>query len=76
VLVRIHSIYRDLPSIGPLLHYGLQSLRDSVGETKEVDVELGKKGRGYLDPEYQRISMGFGQSLHVSLTKANEQDYS
>jgi hypothetical protein len=29
-----------------------------------VDVELGKKGRGYLDPEYQRISMGFGQSLH------------
>ena len=41
---------------------GLQSLRDSVGEMKEVDVELGKKGRGYLDPEYQRISMGFGES--------------
>lgn len=41
---------------------GLQSLRDSVGETREVDVELGKKGRGYLDPEYQRISMGFGMS--------------
>jgi len=44
---------------------GLQALRDSVGETREVDVELGKKGRGYLDPEYQRISMGFGMSsLH------------
>lgn len=33
-----------------------------MGETREVDVELGKKGRGYLDPEYQRISMGFGMS--------------
>jgi hypothetical protein len=45
---------------------GLQSLRDSVGETKEVDVELGRKGRGYLDPEYQCISMGFGMSLSFS----------
>jgi hypothetical protein len=34
-----------------------------VGEDKEVDVELGMKGRGYLDPKYQRISMGFGKSL-------------
>jgi hypothetical protein len=55
---------------------GLQSLRDSVGETKEVDVELGKKGRGYLDPEYQRISMGFGQSLYRFLNMADGQDFS
>jgi len=55
---------------------GLQSLRDSVGETKEVDVELGKKGRGYLDPEYQRISMGFGQSLVTFLNMADGQDFS
>jgi hypothetical protein len=44
------------------IYDGLQALRDSVGETKEVDVELGKKGRGYLDPEYKRVSMGFGMS--------------
>ena len=48
---------------------GLQSLRDSVGETKEVDIELGKKGRGYLDPEYQRISMGFGTSYVHSICR-------
>lgn len=44
------------------LNDGLQALRDGVGEDKEVTVELGKKGRGYLDPDYQRVSMGFGQS--------------
>jgi lysine-specific demethylase 8 len=44
------------------LNNGLQALRDTVGDTKEVDVELGQKGRGYLDPGYQRVSMGFGKS--------------
>jgi hypothetical protein len=48
------------------IYDGLQALRDSVGETKEVDVELGKKGRGYLDPEYKRVSMGFGMSIPPS----------
>jgi hypothetical protein len=44
------------------LNDGLQALRDTVGESKEVDVEMGQKGRGYLDPRYQRVSMGFGMS--------------
>lgn len=56
------------------IYDGLQSLRDSVGETKEVDVELGKKGRGYLDPEYRRVSMGFGMSPFQG--SADGKDYS
>ena len=42
------------------LNDGLGSIRESVGEGREVTVEMGKKGRGYLDPDYQRVSMGFG----------------
>lgn len=42
------------------LNDGLAALRNGVGEDREVTVELGKKGRGYLDKEYQRISIGFG----------------
>lgn len=45
------------------LNDGLASIREAVGDDREVTVELGKKGRGYLDPEYQRVSMGFGMSL-------------
>ena len=26
-----------------------------------VDVEIGKRGKGYLDPDYQRVSMDFGE---------------
>lgn len=44
------------------LNDGLAALRDGVGEDREVTVELGKKGRGYLDKDYQRISIGFGMS--------------
>lgn len=41
---------------------GLQSLRTAIGENTEVDVELGPRGRGYMDKRYQRVGMGFGQS--------------
>lgn len=44
------------------LNDGLASIRTAVGDQREVTVEIGKKGRGYLDPEYQRVSMGFGMS--------------
>lgn len=44
------------------LNDGLAAIRDAVGEEREVTVEMGKKGRGYLDKEYQRVSMGFGTS--------------
>lgn len=45
---------------------GLQVLRDGVGEEREVEIELGRKGRGYLDEGYQRVSMGFGKSANQS----------
>ena len=32
----------------------------AVGEHKEVEIEVGKRGRGYLDPDFQRINMGLG----------------
>jgi lysine-specific demethylase 8 len=34
-----------------------------VGENTEVDVEIGPRGRGYLDKRYQRVTMGFGSHL-------------
>ncbi|KAK4690009.1 hypothetical protein P7C73_g121, partial [Tremellales sp. Uapishka_1] len=42
---------------------GLQALRDGVGDHREVEVEVGKQGRGYLDPDWQRVTMGFGLFL-------------
>ena len=41
---------------------GLSQLRQAIGEHTEVEVEVGKRGRGYLDPDFQRVSMGFGAS--------------
>lgn len=32
-----------------------------AGEDKEVEIEVGKRGRGYLDPDFQRIHMGLGE---------------
>jgi hypothetical protein len=43
------------------LQDGLKVIREQVGEDREVDVELGRRGRGYLDEGYQRVSMGFGE---------------
>lgn len=40
-----------------------------------VDVEIGKRGKGYLDPDYQRVSMDFGEaksSLYVSKVKSDD----
>lgn len=42
---------------------GLSRLRSVIGENREVDVELGPRGRGYLDKGYKRIGMGFGEPL-------------
>ncbi|KAK1924289.1 hypothetical protein DB88DRAFT_489710 [Papiliotrema laurentii] len=32
-------------------------------EDREVEIEVGKRGRGYLDPDFQRIHMGLGLFL-------------
>jgi hypothetical protein len=33
-----------------------------VGSDRIIEVELGRSGRGYLDPGYQRVSLPFGMS--------------
>ncbi|OXC64617.1 hypothetical protein AYX13_06044 [Cryptococcus neoformans] len=45
------------------LEDGLQRLREKIGEDRVTEIELGKKGRGYLDKEWQRIHMPFGLFL-------------
>lgn len=42
----------DAPDLG--------TLRDDVGEDTGVEVEVGRRGRGYLDGGWQRVTMGFG----------------
>lgn len=44
----------DTPELG--------GLRDDVGENTAVDAEVGRRGRGYLDEGWQRVTMGFGES--------------
>jgi lysine-specific demethylase 8 len=39
----------------------LDALRNVVGEDTAVEVEVGRRGRGYLDPDWQRVTMGFGE---------------
>ncbi|BEI91874.1 uncharacterized protein CcaverHIS019_0406940 [Cutaneotrichosporon cavernicola] len=41
----------------------LGTLRDDVGEHTAVDVEIAPRGRGYTDPAWQRVTMGFGLFL-------------
>lgn len=50
---------------------GLSRMRHVIGEDREVDVELGPRGRGYMDKGYKRISMGFGEYslIHDRLDK-------
>ncbi len=43
----------DAPDLG--------TLRSDVGEHTAVDVELAPRGRGYTDPRWQRVTMGFGE---------------
>ncbi|WWD17183.1 hypothetical protein CI109_101621 [Kwoniella shandongensis] len=45
------------------LEDGLKVLRDSIGENRSVEVELGKRGRGYLHKDWQRVWMPFGLFL-------------
>lgn len=40
-----------------------------------VDVEIGKRGKGYLDPDYQRVPMDFGETkspFYVWKVKADD----
>ncbi|WVR06927.1 hypothetical protein IAU60_003963 [Kwoniella sp. DSM 27419] len=39
---------------------GLKDMRQAVGEDRNVEVELAKKARGYLHPDWQRVHMPFG----------------
>ncbi|WVQ99563.1 hypothetical protein IAU59_006699 [Kwoniella sp. CBS 9459] len=41
----------------------LQDIRENVGEHRSVEIELGKRGRGYLHPDWQRVHMPFGLFL-------------
>ncbi|OCF41874.1 hypothetical protein I317_04284 [Kwoniella heveanensis CBS 569] len=41
----------------------LREIREAVGADRAVEVELGKKGRGYLHPDWQRVHMPFGLFL-------------
>ncbi|ORX36577.1 hypothetical protein BD324DRAFT_626374 [Kockovaella imperatae] len=45
----------------------LEGLKRDVGIDKSVEVELGKKGRGYLDKETSRVSMPFGLFIDAFL---------
>lgn len=56
----------DLVSSWPALRSwtlgdGLAPLREAVGEDMGVDIEMGPRGRGYLDERYRRVTMGFGK---------------
>ncbi|RSH87252.1 hypothetical protein EHS25_003161 [Saitozyma podzolica] len=58
----------DLVSAWPALRSwtledGLAPLREAVGEDMGVDIEMGPRGRGYLDERYRRVTMGFGLFL-------------
>lgn len=65
--LRLPSIIDNWPGIKNWeLSDDLQALRTAVGETREVEVELGPKGRGYLDPNWQRVTMGFGKYLSLA----------
>jgi hypothetical protein len=48
------------------LNDGLAAIR-AVGEDREVEIEVGKPGRGYLDPDFQRIHMGLGKYVSFQL---------
>lgn len=39
-------------------------------EDREVEIEVGKRGRGYLDPDFQRIHMGLGEEPGAGFTIA------
>ncbi|WVF71303.1 hypothetical protein IAT40_006106 [Kwoniella sp. CBS 6097] len=41
----------------------LREIREAVGADRAVEIELGKKGRGYLHPDWQRVYMPFGLFL-------------
>ncbi|WWC62115.1 uncharacterized protein I303_104705 [Kwoniella dejecticola CBS 10117] len=59
--LRLTGLISSWPALNQWrLSDGLQSIRKAVGEDKAVEIELGKKGRGYLHPDWQRVTMGFG----------------
>lgn len=50
--VVLPDLTKQWPEITP------ESLRSVLGESA-VEVELGRRGRGYLDPAWQRVEMPF-----------------
>jgi hypothetical protein len=60
------QLTRDWPALAGPSRWGvhppdeLSRLRQSIGEDRAVEVELGPRGRGYMDERYRRVTMGFG----------------
>lgn len=58
-------VLRGAAAQWPALKWGddadLGRLRDAMGELTGVDVEVGRRGRGYLDDGWERMTMGFGE---------------
>lgn len=50
--VVLPDLAREWPRVDP------ESLRGIFGDSL-VEVELGKRGRGYMDPAWQRVEMPF-----------------
>lgn len=50
--VVLPDLTKQWPTVTP------ESLRNTLGD-KSVEVELGRRGRGYLDPAWQRVEMPF-----------------
>ncbi|KLT38530.1 Clavaminate synthase-like protein [Cutaneotrichosporon oleaginosum] len=48
----------------------LTGLRHAVGEHTAVDVELAPRGRGYTDPRWERVTMGFGLFLDAFVLRS------
>ena len=46
---------------------GLGNLRSPDVEDKLVDVELGGKGKSYMDPDHRRVQMPLGESCFVDI---------
>lgn len=59
--LKLNKLVSHWPATSSLsLDHDLSALRELVGEDTAVEVELGRRGRGYLDKGYQRVTMGFG----------------
>jgi hypothetical protein len=53
------------------IHDELNRFKQVVPAEREVDVEIGPKRRGYLDPQHARVPMGFGASNRPGHTQCS-----